>query len=56
MMPEWIFQLLTLMGTVGAVYAAIKTDIVEARITAQNAAANAKDCHVRLDKHIEVKH
>ena len=55
-MPDWIFQLATMLGTVIAVYAAIKSDIVEARITAQNALDSSDKCHARLDKHIEVKH
>jgi hypothetical protein len=56
MIPDWIFQLIALGGTLATAYAAIKADLVHARITAQNAVDSAKECHARLDKHIEIKH
>lgn len=56
MITDWLFQLIALGGTLVTAYAAIKSDLIYARITAQNAADSAKECHARLDKHIEVKH
>lgn len=56
MMPDWIFQLLAMGGTIATAYAAIKSDLVHARLTAEQAAKDAESCHARLDSHLEVKH
>jgi hypothetical protein len=56
MIPDWIFQLLALGGTLATAYAAIKSDLVYARLTAEQAAKDAQSCHARLNEHIGVKH
>jgi hypothetical protein len=56
MTPDLIMQLLTMIAGGAGVYAAIKSDLTKAILTAETALKNADSCHVRVDSHIEKHH
>ena len=49
-MPEWAMQLLAMAGSLGTAYAAIRADLAELRVRAENAAAEAVRAHQRIDQ------
>lgn len=48
-MPEWLLQLICILGASGSVYAGVKSDITRAIIKAEYAADSAKRAHERID-------
>ena len=48
-----LIQLLGYFCIAAATYAAIKSDLTRAILTAEQAQKAADECHVRLDKHID---
>lgn len=49
MIPDWVFQLLTLAGALGTGYAAIRADLAAIKVRAEIAAAEALRAHQRID-------
>lgn len=47
--PEWIFQIVGVVGAMGATYAAIRADLAELRVKAEVAVQRADDAHKRID-------
>lgn len=52
MTPEFWLQLVLAVGAGAGVYAAIRADLVSAKLRAEQAVESAKDAHGRIDTHI----
>lgn len=48
-MPEWLSELLPVIGGAAAVYAAIRADLAYLRAKAEQAVASAESAHRRID-------
>lgn len=48
-MPEWLMQVIALIGAGFSVYAGIKTDIARTREVADGARRSAGEAHRRID-------
>jgi len=48
-MPDWVLQLIGIVGGGAAVYAAIRADLAELRVKAEHAWLSADKAHERLD-------
>lgn len=60
---EFLLQIIVALGSLVAMYATLKADLVKAIHKAESAEnradkadENATECHARLDRHLEVKH
>lgn len=49
MIPEWVFQIVAMVGTAAGIYAAIKADLAALHVKADHALQSARDAHQRLD-------
>lgn len=56
MSPEFLLQLVTAVAAAAGVYAAIRSDLSRAIVTAEHAREAAKAAHGRLDVHIQQQH
>lgn len=56
MTPEFLLNLLAIIAAAAGSYAAIKSDLTRAIVTAEQAAKDADKAHERLDDHIESHH
>jgi hypothetical protein len=56
MSPDFILQLIIGVAAAAGVYAAIKSDLTRAILTAERAQLDATDAHKRLNTHIETHH
>lgn len=56
MSPDFWLQLIIGIAAGAGVYAAIKSDLTRAIITAERAQLDATDAHKRLNSHIETHH
>lgn len=52
MTPEFWLQLILAVGAGAGVYAAIRTDLVSAKMSADQALKDAEKAHERIDGHI----
>lgn len=52
MTPDFLLQLALAVCAGAGVYAAIRTDLVTAKMRAEQAAKDAENAHVRIDEHI----
>lgn len=50
--PNFLLQIFLAICAGAGVYAAIRVDLVSAKISAQQAAESAKEAHGRIDLHI----
>lgn len=48
-MPDWVMQLIGIVGASCGVYAGVKVDIAKAVVTANLAVESAKRAHERID-------
>lgn len=48
-MPEWIFQIMGMVGTAAGIYAAIKADLAALHVKADMAHEAANQAHTRID-------
>ena len=55
-MPDWGFQLLTLVGGCFTAYSAIRADLARVVEKAQMAHETASEAHKRIDEHIDRHH
>lgn len=56
MTPEFWLQLVLAIGAGAGVYAAIKSDLTRAIVTAETAAKSANEAHGRMDSHLQNHH
>lgn len=48
-MPDWVLQVVTMVGAGVAVYAGIRADLAATKEKAKNAHESAERAHVRID-------
>lgn len=53
MTPDFILQVVVALAAAAGVYAAIRSDLTRAILTAERAQLDATDAHKRINTHIE---
>lgn len=48
-MPDWLIQLMGILGGAAGAYAAIRADLAALRVKAEQAARSASEAHRRID-------
>lgn len=53
-MPEWLIQVIGMVGAAAGIYAAIRADLAYLRAKAEDAHTSATLAHARIDRFLEV--